>query len=223
MEPHKKLLLENKAWAEEKTASNPNYFKNLAKIQNPRFLWIGCADSRVPANQITNTEPGEVFVHRNIANLVVNTDINMLSVLQYAVEVLEVEDIIVCGHYNCGGINAAISNKDFGLINAWLKNIKDVYRYHEDEFEGVEDPIQRARLLTELTVKEQVYNLAKTTIVQKAWHSRKAPKLHGWVYGLDNGIIKELVNVEHDSPLDPIYVYNEIRESQLKDVIRGQS
>jgi len=207
---HEKLLLENKAWAEEKSLTNPDYFKVLAAQQAPEFLWIGCSDSRVPANQITGTLPGEIFVHRNISNLVVNTDINMLSVLQYAVEVLKVKHVIVCGHYGCGGIKAAMGHHHFGIINHWLKNIKDVYRMHRTEIDSLKTEDERVDRLTELNVKEQVFNLAKTSIIQKAWKEDNRPHLHGWVYGLNNGIINPILDMDPGADLDPLYEYDNL-------------
>ncbi|MEO6916878.1 MAG: carbonic anhydrase [Chitinophagaceae bacterium] len=210
MESYQKLLLENKAWAAEMVETNKNYFQKLSSLQTPEFLWIGCSDSRVPANQITGTQPGEIFVHRNIANLVVNTDINLLSVLQYAVEVLEVKHVIVCGHYGCGGVKAAMTQHHFGIINHWLKNIKDVYRFHRDEIDALPDFDARADLLTELSVKEQVFNLAKTSIIQKAWKYKKRPHLHGWVYGLSNGIIKPVTDMPAGTHIDSLYEYENL-------------
>ena len=207
---HEKLLLENKAWAEEKSLTNPDYFKVLAAQQAPEFLWIGCSDSRVPANQITGTLPGEIFVHRNISNLVVNTDINMLSVLQYAVEVLKVKHVIVCGHYGCGGIKAAMGNHHYGIINHWLKNIKDVYRMHRNEVDALKTEEERVDRLTELNVREQVFNLAKTSIIQKAWKEDNRPEIHGWVYGLNDGIIKPIVDMGPDAEIDPLYKYENL-------------
>jgi carbonic anhydrase len=169
MKEYKKLLLSNKAWASERLDVDAHYFDDLSKDQNPLFLWIGCADSRVPAEEITHADPGEIFVHRNVANMVVHTDMNLLSVLQYAVEVLKIRHIIVCGHYNCGGVKAAMTNKDFGLINKWLRNIKEVYEKHYVELQAIENEQSRFNALVELNVKEQIQNLAKTTIVQKAW------------------------------------------------------
>ncbi|MBZ0116063.1 MAG: carbonate dehydratase [Sandaracinaceae bacterium] len=189
---YRRLLDGNRRWVEERLAGNPDYFKHLASGQKPKFLWIGCADSRMPANEITGTEPGEVFVHRNIANMVVGTDLNMLSVVQYAVEHLEVEHIIVCGHYGCGGIAAALSNDDYGLLNIWLGNIKDVHRLHQRELRAYEDPARLARRMTELNVIEQVYNLGKTEILQRAWQKRGAPEIHGWVYDIAEGFIRDL-------------------------------
>lgn len=208
MKSYEKLLLENKAWVQEKLSTNPAYFTNLAKIQKPEFLWIGCADSRVPANEITNTEPGEMFVHRNIANLVVHTDLNMLSVLQYAVEVLEVKHIIVCGHYGCGGIKAAMKNQDLGLINKWLRNIKDIYRFYKEELLAITDEKKRFDRLVELNIMEQVRNLAKTSIIQKSWYKYQRPILHGWVYALEEGILRELKIWLPDTELDDIYKFD---------------
>ena len=202
-----KLLLENKAWANEQIERDPEYFSRLSKIQKPEFLWIGCSDSRVPANEITGTAPGEIFVHRNVANLVVHTDLNLLSVLLYAVEVLEVKHVIVCGHYGCGGVKASLTQNNYGMINKWLRNIKDIYRLHEDEFTVLKDEEEKVDRLVELNVMEQVLNLAKTSIIQQAWRKRKAPTLHGWVYGLEDGLLKTLCKMDHESKLDPIYTY----------------
>ncbi len=209
MKSYEKLLLENRAWAAEQIGRDPEYFSRLENLQVPEFLWIGCSDSRVPANEITNTAPGEIFVHRNIANLVVNTDLNMLSVLQYAVQILKVKHIIVCGHYGCGGIKAAMTNTDLGLINKWLRNIKDTYRFHREELDAIEDTDQRTDLLAELSVKEQVMNLAKTSIVQRAWKEENRPVLHGWIYRLSDGILHDVVKMDQGSSgLDPIYQFN---------------
>ena len=208
MKPYEKLLLENKAWAAEQIDRDPEYFSRLSKLQTPEFLWIGCSDSRVPANEITNTAPGEIFVHRNIANLVVNADLNMLSVLQYAVEVLRVQHVIVCGHYGCGGIKAAMTNVDLGLINKWLRNIKNTYRLHQAELELIEDNDRRADRLAELSVEEQIINLAKTSIIQRAWQSENRPILHGWIYRLTDGILHDLIKMDASTQrLDPIYQY----------------
>ena len=208
MKPYEKLLLENKAWAAEQIDRDPEYFLRLAKLQTPEFLWIGCSDSRVPANEITNTAPGEIFVHRNIANLVFDTDLNMLSVLQYAVEVLRVQHVIVCGHYGCGGIKAAMTNVDLGLINKWLRGIKDTYCLHQTELELIEDNDRRADRLTELNVEAQTINLAKTSIIQRAWQSENRPILHGWVYRLTDGILHDLIKMDASTQrLDPIYQY----------------
>ena len=208
MKPYEKLLLENKAWAREKVETDKDFFTRLSGIQTPEFLWIGCSDSRVPANEITNTAPGEIFVHRNIANLVVHTDLNLLSVLQYAVQVLKVQHIIVCGHYGCGGIKAALSHTDLGLINKWLRNIKDTYFYHKDELNAIQDMEKRTDRLTELSVMDQVMNLAQTSIIQRAWKEDNRPTLHGWVYRLEDGILHDIVKMTPNTPLDPIYQYN---------------
>ena len=211
MLPIEKLLLENKAWASEKKADDPEYFERLAKLQTPEFLWIGCSDSRVPANEITGTQPGEIFVHRNIANLVIHTDVNLLSVLEYAVEHLKVKHVIVCGHYGCGGVKAAMTNHDFKqVLNMWLRNIKDVYRLYAGELDAIKDTDERADRLVELNVKEQLTHLAKTSIIQRAWQHDRRPYLHGWVYGLNNGLIKPVYQLGPDSPMDPLYKYDDL-------------
>jgi carbonic anhydrase len=210
MKPYEKLLLENKAWAQEKLEDDPEYFSRLVDIQTPDFLWIGCSDSRVPADSLTGTQPGEIFVHRNIANMVVHTDLNMLSVLQYAVEVLKVKHIIVCGHYGCGGVKAALSNNSLGIINKWLRNIKDVYRLHQDEFKDIHNEDARVNKLIEINIQEQIMNLAKTSIVQKAWKNDNRPDLHGWVYDLHDGIIKTIVEIPAKTKLDDIYEYDNL-------------
>ncbi len=210
MNSYERLLLHNKAWAAEQVAEDPEYFARLASIQRPEFLWIGCSDSRVPANSITGTQPGEVFVHRNVANLVVNTDLNLLTVLEYAVVYLEVKHIIVCGHYGCGGVKAAMSRHSFGLIDPWLRNIKDVYRVHEAEFKAIADPETRCNRLVERSVVEQVMNLAKTTVVQRAWQKHQSPHLHGWVYGLNDGVLKPLVRKGPGVELPEIYQYDDV-------------
>lgn len=209
MTAYERLLLENKAWASEKVHIDENYFKRLANIQTPEFLWIGCSDSRVPANEITNTQPGEIFVHRNIANLVIHTDVNLLSVLEYAVSHLKVKHVIVCGHYGCGGVKAAMSNVDYKqVLNMWLRNIKDVYRMHREELEMFGDEEKRFDRLVELNVMEQVIHLAKTSIIQRAWKTEQRPQLHGWVYGLKDGLIKPVFEMDHTSPLDRLYEYD---------------
>ena len=211
MKSYEKLLLENKAWAAEKIHDDPEFFTRLEHIQTPEYLWIGCSDSRVPADRITGTQPGEIFVHRNIANMVVHTDLNLLSVLQYAVEVLKVKHIIVCGHYGCGGVKAAMSAKSFGIINKWLRNIKDVYRYHREELEALDAQTDdRLNRLIELNVTEQVMNLAKTSIIQKAWKEEQRPDLHGWVYGLNNGIIKPIFEMQAGTHIDPLYEFDNL-------------
>ncbi len=208
---YKKLVDGNKRYAEKKLSQNPEYFKNLAQGQKPDYLWIGCSDSRVPANEITSTESGEIFVHRNIANLVVHTDINLLSVLEYAVKFLCVKHIMVVGHYGCGGVLASMTNTYHGYVDNWLRNIKDVYHKNYPELDAIEDETERANRLCELNVIEQVRNLAKTTIVQRAWAEREL-HLHGWVYGVNVGIIKDL-SVIHNSrdSIDPIYRYTEVK------------
>lgn len=208
MNEYQKLLLQNKSWVSEKLDLDKDYFNNLADIQKPEFLWIGCSDSRVPANEITNTEPGEIFVHRNIANLVVNTDLNMLSVLKYAVEVLKVKHIIVCGHYGCGGVKAAITNQNFGLLNTWLRNIKDVYRLHKSKLNSIDDLELKTEALVEYNIIEQVINLTKTAIVQKAWLNNQELILHGCVYSLKNGILKDLIEFDSNSDLDTLYKFD---------------
>lgn len=211
MESYEKLLLENKAWASEKTSDDPEYFNRLAHIQTPEFLWIGCSDSRVPANEITGTQPGEIFVHRNIANMVVNTDVNLLSVLDYAVNHLKVKHVIVCGHYGCGGVKAAATQSDFKpVLNMWLRNIKDVYRLHRDELNTIKDEELRSDRLVELNVAEQVNNLAKTSIIQRAWQQKNAPDLHGWVYGLKDGIIKPVFEMKAGTHIDPLYEFDNL-------------
>ena len=209
MNIYEKLLQENKAWAQEQTEDDPEFFTRLAHIQTPEFLWIGCSDSRVPADKITGTQPGEIFVHRNIANLVINTDVNLLSVVDYAVNHLKVKHIIVCGHYGCGGIKAAMTNHDFNyLLNMWLRNIKDVYHLHKDELNNIEDEEKRTDRLVELNVVEQVMHLAKTSIIQRAWKNDNQPHLHGWVYGLKDGIIKPVFELEAGAAIDPFYTYD---------------
>lgn len=206
-----RLLLENKAWAAEKVEEDPAFFSRLEKIQNPEFLWIGCSDSRVPANQITGTLPGELFVHRNVANLVVNTDVNLLAVLDYAVNHLKVKDVIVCGHYGCGGVKAATTNHDYKLVlNMWLRNIKDVYRLHRQELDSITDEDSRVDRLVELNVVEQLRNLAKTSIIQRAWKEGNVPHLHGWVYRLSDGLIKPLLDIEANTDIDPVYRYDDL-------------
>jgi len=208
---YEKLLLENKAWAGEKVAEDPEYFNRLAHLQTPEFLWIGCSDSRVPANEITGTQPGEIFVHRNVANLVINTDVNLLSVLDFAVNHLKVKHVIVCGHYGCGGIKAAITKNDFkAVLNMWLRNIKDVYRIHRKELDDITDPEKKENKLTELNVQEQVFNLAKTSIIQRAWKHDQRPDLHGWVYGLKDGLINPVCEMKAGTHIDDLYEYHDL-------------
>lgn len=216
MQAYKKLLLANKSWAAEKLMLDEHYFDELSADQKPEFLWIGCADSRVPANEVTGTAPGELFVHRNVANLVIHTDINMLSVLQYAVEVLKVKHILVVGHYGCGGVKASMTSKDYGLINKWLRNIKDVYHHHNAELDGIADEDKRFDRLVELNVIEQVKNLSRTTIVQRSWHQRQYPHLHGWVFDLHTGLINSIVEILPGAEVDPIYRY------EFEEIVKKQ-
>lgn len=206
MEIYKALLEGNKKWVNQRLDEDPEFFNNLAKGQSPQVLWIGCSDSRVPANEITGTKPGEIFVHRNIANMVVHTDMNMLSVLDYSVNVLHVRHVIVCGHYGCGGVKAAMGSQQFGIIDNWLRNIKDVYRLHQAELDAITDEDKRFDRLVELNVMEQVFDLSKTSIIQNAWRTRNSPVIHGWVYSLKTGIIKDLgVSFDSSTKLPPIY------------------
>ncbi|MDX8129673.1 carbonate dehydratase [Methylomonas sp. OY6] len=203
-----KLLLENKAWSEEVSRKDPEFFVQLAKEQKPDFLWIGCSDSRVPAETVVNAKPGEIFVHRNIANQVIVTDFNCLSVLQYAISVLKVKHVIVCGHYGCGGVRAALQpqKSDLVITNKWLLHIKDVYRLHQEELESIA-PEKKTDRLIELNIIEQVYRLAHTSIIQSAWKHGHKPTLHGWVYGLNDGLINELIKLDHNTQINPIYRY----------------
>lgn len=203
---YKKLIENNKEWVAKKLNEDPEFFNKLAKGQQPPLLWIGCADSRVPANEIIGAQPGEVFVHRNIANMVLHTDMSMLSVLDYAVNVLKVRHVIVCGHYGCGGVKAAMTNSSFGLIDNWVRHIKDVYRFHHEELDSIKDENDRFDRFVELNVKEQVMDLAKTSIVQSAWNNGQQLHLHGWVYGVGSGIIKDLgVNFTCNNDLEDVY------------------
>lgn len=211
MKTYEVLLNENKAWAKGKVAVDPDFFKRLSDLQTPEFLWIGCSDSRVPANEITGTQPGEIFVHRNIANLVIHTDVNLLSVLDFAVVHLKVKHVIVCGHYGCGGVKAAMSNNNYSqVLNMWLRNIKDVYRHNRKELNDIADENLRTDRLTELSVIEQVQRLAKTSIIQKAWKERDSPDLHGWVYGLKDGLINPVFEMKANAEIDPLYKYNDL-------------
>jgi carbonic anhydrase len=200
------LLANNQDWVTDKLSIDPMYFEKLAQGQKPPVFWIGCSDSRVPANEIIGAQPGEVFVHRNIANMVIHSDMNMLSVLDYAVNVLEVKHVIVCGHYGCGGIQTAMKNQHIGIIDNWIRHIKDVYRLNDEELDAIEDEEARFDRFVELNVKEQVYDLAKTSIVQGAWRNGKKLGIHGWVYGLDNGLIKDLnYSMWDNSQLPEVY------------------
>ncbi len=186
------LFENNRQWATQITQSNPEFFKKLAEQQSPEYLWIGCSDSRVPANEIVGLLPGELFVHRNVANLVIHSDMNCLSVIQYAVEVLQVKHIIVCGHYGCGGIRAAIENSPHGLLSNWLSHVRDTYRRRSDKIMYTTDPNQRLDRLCELNVIEQVVNVCNTTIVQSAWNKRQQLTIHGWIYGISDGLLNDL-------------------------------
>ena len=198
MQTLKKLFENNRKWAEGVKKSDPDFFSNLSKLQKPEYLWIGCSDSRVPANEIIGMMPGAVFVHRNIANLVIHTDLNCLSVVQYAVEVLKVKHIIVCGHYGCGGIEAALGNIEHGLIDNWLRNVKDVYRYHQAQIDSLQNQKEKADLLCEINIVEQVANLSHTTIVQSAWKTGQEVEIHGWIYSIKDGIIKDLKQQDYN-------------------------
>jgi carbonic anhydrase len=203
---YRKMLDNNKKWVESQLAIDKDYFKDLAKGQQPPLLWIGCSDSRVPANEIIGAKPGEVFVHRNIANMVVHSDMNMLSVLDYAVNVLKVKHVIVCGHYGCGGVKAAMGNQSIGLIDNWIRHIKDVYRLHDTYLNAIEDEEERFNKFVEINAQEQVFDLAKTSIVQGAWRNGQDLTLHGWTYGLNSGYVTDLgVNMSSNDELDEVY------------------
>jgi len=207
MDAYKRLLLANKAWVQEKMNLAPSFFTDLAREQTPEFLWIGCSDSRVPAEEVTGTQPGEIFSHRNIANLVNHTDVNLHSVLSYAVEYLKVKHIIVCGHYGCGGVKAALSRQRFGILDDWLRQIKDTYYAHEDEIRDVGGFDAQADKLVELNIHEQLRNLMKTKIIQKAWLDENRPVLHGWVYGVRDGLLKSLYKIDPGTAIHDIYQY----------------
>ncbi len=206
---YQSLLDNNKKWVQDKLNLDPNFFKRLAEGQKPPLLWIGCADSRVPANEIIGAQAGEVFVHRNIANMVIHTDMNMLSVLDYAVNVLEVQHIIVCGHYGCGGVKAAMGNHSYGIIDNWIRHLKDVYRLHQKDLDAIKDEKKKFNRFVELNVKEQVFDLAKTSIVQNAWKKGRFLAIHGWVYDLNDGLIEDLgVTFTDDVQLSENYQLN---------------
>ncbi len=206
---YKKIFNNNKEWVKYHLETDPNYFKDLSEGQNPPILWIGCSDSRVSANEVTGTKPGQVFVHRNIANMVVHTDMSMLSVLDYAVNVLEVRHVIVCGHYGCGGINAALTSKKFGIIDNWLRHIKDVYRMHKEEIDALQTEDEKQRKMVELNVQEQVFNLAKTSIIQQSWANGNFLQVHGIVYDIANGILNDLgVNFNSNEDMDQVYRFD---------------
>jgi carbonic anhydrase len=206
MQVYNSLLEGNRKWVKEMIEKDPKYFDKLASGQSPEVLWIGCSDSRVPANQITGTHPGDIFVHRNIANVVVHSDMNLLSVLDYSVNVLKVKHVIVCGHYGCGGVKAAMGNGQNGVVDNWLRHIKDVYRIYSDELEAIQNEDERFKRLVELNVTEQVFNVSKTSIIQNNWKDRNYPVIHGWVYSLETGLIKDLnVSVDNQKDLPPIF------------------
>jgi len=207
-ETHDRVFESNRSWAAEQSKKDPEFFKKLAAGQNPEYLWIGCSDSRIPAEQITGLAPGDAFVHRNIANLVCNTDLNAMSVINYAVEHLGVKHIVVCGHYGCGGVKAAMTPKDLGILNPWLRNIRDVYRLHEKELDAIADEEARYNRLVELNVIEQCRNVIKTAVVQKAYEKNGFPVVHGWVFGFKDGLLKDL-EIDFESMLHSIQkIYN---------------
>ncbi len=206
------LLQGNVKWVNSKLEEDPEFFKDLSKGQEPEFLWIGCSDSRVPANEITGTSSGQIFVHRNIANMVVSTDMSMLSVLQYAIEVLKVKHIIVCGHSECGGIKASLSGNHFGLIDNWLNNIKDVYNFHKNEIDSIKDEKEKVNRLTELNVIKQVYNLSKTSIVQNAWKAGEFPYLHGFIYNISDGILKNIIKLDEYKNIHEIHEIHKVEQ-----------
>lgn len=203
---YKQLIENNRNWVKQKLSLDENFFKKLAKGQQPPLLWIGCSDSRVPANELIGAQPGEVFVHRNIANMVIHTDMSMLSVLDYAVNVLKVKHIIVCGHYGCGGVKAAMGNQHIGLIDNWIRHIKDVYRYHHKELDAIKEETKRFDRFVEINVIEQVYDLAKTSIVQSSWDNNNELSIHGWVYDVGTGLVQDLeVNFSNNDDLGNVY------------------
>jgi carbonic anhydrase len=215
---YKDLLEGNMKWVTNTNKFNPDFFKTLATGQSPQFLWIGCSDSRVPATEITNTLPGSIFVQRNIANMVVHTDSNLLSCVYYAVKVLKVKHIIVCGHYGCGGVAAAMSNKNFGFLDNWLLHIKDVYRLHNKELESIKDEPQRLKRFTELNVVEQVKNVAKISFIQEEWGNNEFPYIHGWVYDLKDGLLKDLkISINTAEQLGKVYQYEPQNHTEQVD------
>ncbi|KAK1766595.1 carbonic anhydrase [Phialemonium atrogriseum] len=207
-ETHKRVFEHNRRWAAERRERDPEFFAKLAAGQSPDYLWIGCSDSRIPAEQITGLEPGEAFIHRNIANLVCNVDVNVMSVINYAVDHLHVKHIVVCGHYGCGGVKAAMTPKDLGILNPWLRNIRDVYRLHEAELDAIKDPTQQCNRLVELNVMEQCTNVIKTAVVQRSFAAKRFPIVHGWVFDFNDGLIKDL-HVDFEAELRGIQkIYN---------------
>lgn len=208
MESYKLLLEGNKQWVAKQLQLQPDFYEITSREQKPEFLWIGCSDSRVPAEEITGVMPGEIFVHRNIANMVIHTDFNMLSVLQFAVEVLKVKHIIVCGHYGCGGVKTAMTRKHYGLINKWLRHIKDVYRVHQQELESISDETQRYEKLVEFNVVEQTQHIAETSFVQYAWMKENRPTIHGWVYDIHSGYLRDLIRIDPNTFHNDLYRYD---------------
>jgi carbonic anhydrase len=208
MDGYKRLLDFNERWVSERLRERPDYFSRLKDDQNPEYVWIGCSDSRVPAEVVTGCQPGDLFVHRNVANMVVHTDLNLLTVLNYAVDQLKVSHVIVCGHYGCGGVRAAMSARSQGPLNRWLRAIKDVYEKHQVELDALRDFEPRFRRLVELNVIEQVRDLAKTSLIQRAWHDERRPWLHGWVYDIHTGRLNELTLLTHEHRVDDIHRYD---------------
>ncbi|MGC3998898.1 MAG: carbonic anhydrase [Anaeromyxobacter sp.] len=209
MDSYRRLLTENRRWVEARLGERPDYFTRLTSAQRPDYLWIGCSDSRVPAETVTGCQPGELFVHRNIANVVVHTDLNLFSVLHFAVDELKVNHVIVCGHYGCGGVKAAMSHHSYGLIiDKWLRDVKEVYAQHAPSLEAIPDPELRARRLVELNVVQQVRDVAKTAVIQSAWKREQRPWLHGWVYDMDTGLLKELTLLKPEDLPDDIFRYD---------------
>ncbi len=192
MKKLKHLFENNERWVEKRLSLDPDFFTRTAKNQQPKYLWIGCSDSRIPANEVVDLAPGDLFVHRNIANLVPHTDMNSLSVIKYAVDILKIEHIIICGHYDCGGVNGAMENHKFGLVDNWLRHIADIYIQHKEELENIEDETLRKKRLVELNVLQQVKNVCHTTIVQSAWHRGQLLSVHGWVYDIKSGLLGDL-------------------------------
>lgn len=208
MSDYNEIFASNLKWVQEKTANDADYFKKLAADQSPEYLYIGCSDSRVPANEIMGMDPGELFVHRNIANLVPNTDLNVMSVIEYAVKYLQVKHIVVCGHYNCGGVKAAMQAKDYGILNPWLRNIRDVYRIHQEELDKIKDEHARYNRLIELNVEEQCLNVIKTAVVQQFYTSTGYPIVHGWIFNLNDGKLIDL-KIDFEKMLHKIQdIYN---------------
>jgi len=212
MESLDNLLINNQVWADQVKSQNPEFFSKMAQEQKPEILWIGCSDSRVPAEIVVNAQPGDMFIHRNIANQVIATDFNCLSVLQYAVNVLKVKHIVVCGHYNCGGVKAALArqNPELVITNKWLMHIKNVYRLHQAEIDKLDKEEDRVNKLVELNISEQVHALSHTSIIQEAWDKQNGPVLHGWVYKLDDGLLNKLITINPGDEIPAIYQYEPV-------------